>query len=55
MQKALESLPEVRKAEVLFEEKQAVIQVETAKLNTEALVEAVEGAGFGASVVEGGS
>ncbi len=46
MRKALESLPWVRKAEIHFDKKQAVVTVGSKHYKPEALVKALEAAGF---------
>ena len=47
MRKALESLPWVRKAEIHFDEKQAIVTVVSEHYKLDALVEALGAAGFG--------
>ena len=47
MRKALESLPWVRKAEIHFNKKQAVVTVDSKHYEPEALVKALEAARFG--------
>jgi copper chaperone CopZ len=52
VQKALETLPWVRKVRVEFAKKQAVVTVETEKYDAKALVNALVKAGYGGKVVE---
>jgi copper chaperone CopZ len=52
VQKALETLPWVRKVQVDFAKKQAVVTVEIEKHDEKALVKALEKAGFGGTVVK---
>jgi copper chaperone CopZ len=52
VQKALQTLPWVRKVQVDFAKKQAVVTVETEKYDEKALVKALEKAGFGGKVVK---
>ena len=51
MQKALQALPCVRKAEVDFENKLARVTVDKKSYKPQALVDAVKGAGFGAKLI----
>ena len=51
MQEALESLLWVRKAEIHFDERQALVTVEAARYVAADLVAALEKAGFGGKVV----
>lgn len=52
MRDALEALPWVRKAEVIFGEKLARVTVEKKRFKPKALIQALEGAGFGGKLVE---
>jgi copper chaperone CopZ len=52
VQKALQTLPWVRKVQVDFAKKQAVVTVETEKYDEKALVKTLEKAGFGGKVVK---
>ena len=52
MQKALQALPWVRKAEVEFDNKLARVTVEKKSFKAQALIDAVKGAGFGAKLIE---
>jgi copper chaperone CopZ len=52
VQKALETLPWVRKVQVDFAKEQAVVTVETEKYDEKALVRALEKAGYGGKVIK---
>jgi copper chaperone CopZ len=52
VQKALQTLPWVRKVDVDFAKKHVVTTVEVEKYEEEALVKALEKAGFGATVAK---
>jgi mercuric ion binding protein len=51
---ALESVPGVRKAEVDFTKKEAVVTVDKAALDTDALVKALEKVGYQGTVKSSG-
>lgn len=50
---ALESVPGVRKAEVDFTKKEAVVTADKAALHTDAMIKALEQAGYGGTVKSG--
>jgi len=52
VQKALASVPGVKQAQVDLGKQQAVVAVEAAKCDEQALVKAVEKAGYGAKVMK---
>ena len=52
MRDALAALPWVHGVGVSFEEKEAVVQADVSRLDTDALVRAVEEAGFTAHVLD---
>ena len=52
MQKALETLPWVRKVQVDFAKKQAVVTAEVEKYDEKALLKALNKGGFGGKVVK---
>ena len=52
VQKALLSLPWVRKAEVRFNEQIAIVTVDASRLDEKALVDVVQRAGYGARVIK---
>ena len=47
MREALDSLPWARNAEIQFEKQQATVTVDTEEYEPEALIQALEAAGFG--------
>lgn len=51
MQKALTSLPWVKKAEVIFEKKQAVVTADAGRYDEKALLKVLDKAGYPARVV----
>ncbi len=52
MQKALQALPWVRKAEIDYDKKLARVTVEKKSFKPQALVDALTGAGFGGKLIE---
>ena len=52
MRAALESVPGVRKIEVRFDEREALVEAERKSLDTKAMIEALRKAGYEASVKE---
>ena len=50
MQEALAAVPGVRKVDVDFDKKQAVVRVEKGKLDRQALLKSLEDAGFGGAI-----
>jgi len=52
VQKALQTLPWVRKVQVDFAKKQAVVTVETERYEEKAMLKALEKGGFGGKVVK---
>ena len=52
MRRALESLPWARNATVDFAKKQASVTVDVEEFEPEALIAALEGAGFGGALVD---
>ena len=52
MQKALQALPWVRKAEIDYDKKLARVTVERKSFKPQALIDALKGAGFGGKLIE---
>lgn len=51
MREALEALPWVRKAEISFLKKQAIVVVESGEYNPSKLIEAIKSSGFEGKIV----